>query len=83
MIVKLRLSEPYWRTVGQRELELNMDPGNRVGDLLALLSKQYKGLEKEMEEAPPVIFVEEVEAGLETELADGAQVHMVWPIAGG
>ena len=83
MIIHIRLSEPYWRTVGQRKLDLELEDGQSVNDLLNALCGRNEGLAQEMEEAPPVIFVDEVEASMETELSHDSHVHMVWPIAGG
>jgi molybdopterin converting factor small subunit len=83
MFVHIRLSEPYWRTVGQRNFDLEMEDGNRVNDLVSALCNRSKGLAQELEEAPPVIFIDEVEASMETELSHDSHVHLVWPIAGG
>ena len=52
-------------------------------DLISELRERYPDLAKEMEEAPPVIFVGEKEARHETRLEDDDHVHLVWPIAGG
>ena len=83
MVIHIRLSEPYWRTVGQRDLDLEMENGKSVNDLVSALCGRNEGLAQEMEEAPPVIFVDEVEASMEAELFHDSQVHLVWPIAGG
>jgi molybdopterin converting factor small subunit len=83
MVIHIRLSEPYWRTVGQRNFDLEMEDGKSVNDLVSAMCNHSKGLAQELEEAPPVIFVDEVEASMETELSNGSNVHMVWPIAGG
>ena len=81
--VTIRLAEPYWRSAGQRDLQLEMPPGSHIQDLLEVLFGLHPSLEKEMEGAPPVIFIGETEAKLDSKLADGDRVHFVWPIAGG
>lgn len=83
MVIHIRLSEPYWRTVGQRDLDLEMENGKSVNDLVSALCGHNEGLAQEMEEAPPVIFVNEVEASMEAKLFHDSHVHLVWPIAGG
>lgn len=81
--ISIRLAEPYWRSAGQRDLQLELPAGSLIQDLLAVLFSRYPSLEKEMDGAPPVIFVAETEAKLDSRLADGDRVHFVWPIAGG
>lgn len=83
MQVSLRLAEPFWRAVGQRELELELAKGSRVSDLLGLLHSRYPALEQEFVEAPPIVFVGEQEADMETVLKPRVQVHLVWAVAGG
>ena len=83
MNVHVRLAEPFWRTVGQRNLDVELAGGARVADLLAALLAQYPALAQEFAEAVPLIFVDEDEATGETALADGRTIHLVWPIAGG
>jgi molybdopterin converting factor small subunit len=81
--ISIRLAEPYWRSAGQRDLQLEMPPGSFVRDLLADLFRHYPPLEMEMKEAPPAIFIAETEADLDSPLQDGDRVYFVWPIAGG
>jgi len=83
MRIHIRLAEPFWRTVGKREFSLELTKGACVKDLISELRERYPDLTKEMEEAPPVIFVGEEEAHHETRLEDDDHVHLVWPIAGG
>ena len=81
--VTIRLAEPYWRSAGQRDLQVELRPGSLIRDLLAVLFSRHPSLEKEMEGAPPVIFIAETEPNLDSPLQDGDRVHFVWPIAGG
>ncbi len=83
MKVQIRLTEPYWRVVGQRKLHLELDKASSVSALLARLEKQYPDLSSEMKESPSILFINEEEAELDSLLEDGDQVHIVWPIMGG
>jgi molybdopterin converting factor small subunit len=83
MKITVRLAEPYWRAVGKRDLELELIAGARLTDLLAFLNQQYPALSKEIAETPPLMFVGETAANMETALTDGAHIHLVWQIGGG
>ncbi len=83
MRVKVRLGEPFWRIVGERNLELELSPGSNVRDLLAHLCREFQALEKEFEEAPPQIFIEDIQAKRDSLLSDGARIHLVWAVSGG
>jgi molybdopterin converting factor small subunit len=83
MKINARLAEPFWRSVGQRDLTLEIDAGARVSDVIERLRATYPGLAKELDISPPLIFVEEHEASLETLLVDGNRIYLMWPVAGG
>jgi molybdopterin converting factor small subunit len=83
MKVNVRLGEPFWRVVGERNLVVALPEGGAVADLLALLEERYPGLADEMAEAPPQVLVDDREAGTAVPLSDGASVYLLWPIAGG
>ena len=83
MKINARFAEPFWRSIGQRDLELDMDDGAQVADVLDKLRAVYPALSKELDTSPPLIFVEEHEAASETLLADGNRIYLMWPVAGG
>jgi len=84
MNIHVRFAEPFWRQVGQRDIDFELtQDSNTIGDLITLLCQQYPGLADEMEEAPPLIFIGEEEADTNTKLTDKDYVHFVWPVAGG
>ena len=83
MHVYVRLAEPFWRAVGRRDLDLELAPDSRVSDLLALLRRRHPELARELDEAPPTIFIGDREAHEHTVLCEGSRVHLVWPVAGG
>lgn len=83
MQVTIRLAEPFWRAVGQRDLSLDLESDAQVSDLLAVLRGRYPALERELDDAPASIFVGEAEVDPQTILNPGDHVHLVWPVAGG
>ena len=76
MRIQVRLAEPFWRAVGQRNLEIDLPTGACLGDLLDKLTESYPDLKKEMEEAEPTVFIGDDEATEETLLEDGQRV--IW-----
>ncbi|MCK6568635.1 MAG: hypothetical protein DCC59_16575 [Chloroflexi bacterium] len=83
MNVHIRLAEPFWRSVGLRDLDLTLEPASRVDDLLVALRERYPRLSLEFDQAPPHVFIGDEEAEADSILEDGARVHLVWPVAGG
>jgi molybdopterin converting factor small subunit len=83
MLLNVRLAEPFWRAVGKRELRIELNDGSCVKDLLQHIEESYPAFKQEINASPPTIFIGDHEVNLQTELKDGAQVHLVWPIAGG
>lgn len=83
MNVHIRLAEPFWRSVGLRDLDLTLPPASRVDDLLSALRERYPRLSLDFDQCPPNIFIGEDEAQNDAALEDGARVHFVYPVAGG
>ena len=83
MKIRIRLAEPFWREIGLREMEMDMNPASCVDDLLVALREQYPSLGIEFDRTPPHIFIGDMEATRDSLLTNGARVHLVWPLAGG
>lgn len=83
MHIYVQLAEPYWRSIGRKELSLEVEESSRVGDLVSLFHRAYPPLGREIDEAAPMIFVDDVQAEPGTPLREGCRVHLVWPVAGG
>ena len=85
MKITVRLGEPFWRTVGQRNIELTLDNGATVADALASLRRAHPALADELnsDEAEPALFMEDEIAKPELPLTDGAKLYLVWPVSGG
>lgn len=83
MQIHIRLAEPFWRVIGQRNITLELEENTNVAMLLALLQQQYPELTTEFDSSPPMIFVGEEEVNPEMILKDNNKIHLVWPIAGG
>jgi molybdopterin converting factor small subunit len=84
MQIHVRLAEPFWRQVGQRNITLELEQdSDTIGNLLDYLRQRYPALTDELEKAPPLFFIGEEEVDVKTSLVEGDQVHIVWPVAGG
>ncbi len=85
MKVTVLLGEPLWRQVGQRELEIDLAPSARVGDLVLQLATAYPALGPWLDgaEVPPTIFLDEAVADPMTPLHEGARPMLAWALAGG
>lgn len=83
MKVEVRLAEPFWRSVGVRDLHLELDDHTSVADLMVNLTKTYPDLAREFEQSEPLIFLGDDEAEPQSQLENGQVVHLVWPLAGG
>ena len=85
MKVTVLLGEPLWRQVGQRELEIDLAPSARVGDLVGHLAAAYPALGPWLDgaEVPPTIFLDEAVADALTPLHEGARPILTWALAGG
>lgn len=91
--VKVKLGEPLWRVVGQREVEVALDEsGATVADVLLKLAEQPGFRDAYDAHAagvgvPYALFVDEKaipEAAVSaTPVADGQTVRILLPIAGG
>jgi hypothetical protein len=83
MKISIRLTEPFWRIVGRRDVVLVMQEPADISDLLAALCERYPALESEIAVSPPIIFIGDREAGKKDMLAHQDRVHLVWAVAGG
>lgn len=83
MNVQVRLAEPFWRAVGQRNLQVEVVSHSSLRELLALLCKKYPGISTEIAESATLLFVNEEEVNKDAVLSEGDEVHILWPIAGG
>jgi molybdopterin converting factor small subunit len=85
MKITLRLGEPFWRTLGRREVELVLDNGATVADALAALTAAHPALIAELRDgdAEPSLFLEDEVAPPDSRLTDGARLYLVWPVSGG
>jgi aldehyde:ferredoxin oxidoreductase len=77
MHVIITLGEPYWRSAGERKMSLEIDEGALLADLIAMLQQRWPALAHDMDEAAPVMFVDDARADPETRLESGNRVHMV------
>ena len=85
MKVIVRLGEPFWRTVGAREVEVDLNDDATVADALNALGQRYPALAAELDgaEAQPALFVNDDEARSDSRVFDGATIFILWPVSGG
>ena len=85
MRVTVRLGDPLWRQIGERELQVDLPDAASVGDLLGHLSAAYPALLPWLagEEVPPTVFLDEAVADAATPLHEGARPILTWALAGG
>ena len=43
MVIRVKMGDPLWKVVGQRQIELELPQGATVADLLAYLRGMYPG----------------------------------------
>jgi hypothetical protein len=85
MRVVVHLGEPFWRRVGQREVELDLANGATVADAFVALAQAHPTLRTDLgdDELQPATFMNDAEALPEAPLAPGARLYIVWPLSGG
>ena len=85
MRVTIRLGEPFWRAAGQRVAIIALGESATVAQAIAVLARRYPSLAPELnsDEIKPALFVNDEEARPESPLAEGATLHIVWPVSGG
>lgn len=93
MHISLKFGDPLWRTVGQRQLNLDLPDGATVGDALTALASAYPEAGKEMRLGTTEsdfyysLFVNDrlvIFANRQTSpLKDGDVISVLLPLAGG
>ena len=77
--VRVRLFAAYREAAGARELEVPLDAGARVGDLVHLLAPRIPALET----APGLVAVNQTYVNADVELREGDEVALIPPVSGG
>ncbi len=85
MNVTVRLGEPLWRQIGQREVEIELPESARVVDLIDQLAARFPALRAWLsgDEVPPTVFLGEALADAQTPLHEGDRPLLAWALAGG
>lgn len=85
MNIDVRLGEPFWRQIGQKEISIEVPSGASVGDLINSLSSLYPDLRSYLKDAevPPTIFLNDELASMDTLLHDGDCPTLIWAVSGG
>jgi molybdopterin converting factor subunit 1 len=80
MRIRALLFATYREMAGTAEVELDLEPGATAADLVRSL-RERPGLERLP--AEPALAVNQVYSALSTALADGDEVALLPPVAGG
>jgi hypothetical protein len=85
MKVTIHLGEPLWRSVGRREVELDLADGATVADAFAVLIQAHPALGPDLEngEMQAVTLMNDAEVFPEAPLAPEARLYVLWPLSGG
>ncbi len=85
MNVTVRLGAPLWRRVNTKEITLELSTGATVAELLSVLNEQHPAIADFLNrsDVPPTLFLANELATPDTRLTDGAQLTLLWAIAGG
>lgn len=85
MKVTVRLGEPLWREVGDRDVAVELPESATVADLLTRLAALHPSLRPWLdgEEVPVTVFLDDSVADARTSLRDGDCPHLAWALAGG
>ncbi len=81
MRVKVRLFAAAREAVGEREIALDLDPSETVGELLQTLTDRFPGLQRFSQSVRLAINHEYVDGG--HRLSDGDEVAIIPPVSGG
>jgi molybdopterin converting factor small subunit len=85
MKIDVKLGEPFWREIGQKEVAVELPNGASVQDLLDRLISRYPQLKDFLDhsELPPTIFLNDEMVSMDTPLNDGDCPTLLWAISGG
>jgi len=85
MLITVRLGEPFWREVNEKQLTVEMPPNSTVADLLFALGERFPALRPCLEQADPspTVFQGEDWVSPDSLLTGDAQLMIVWALAGG
>lgn len=83
MRLRIRLFSIYKDVVGKQDLELNIEKGYRVTDVLEMLINMYPKLKEMFNEVPPVIFMNGEVVDINTVIYEESEVAIAPPASGG
>jgi len=85
MLITVRLGEPFWREVNEKQLTVEMPANSTVADLLNALSERFPALRLSLEQTdpPPTVFQGEDWVSSDSALTGDSQLMIVWALAGG
>lgn len=81
--VKVKLFSLYADVVGGSEVEVSLEQGGRVSELLHSLIKERPALSKAFSIVKPIVLINGVPASEDQLITEGCEVAIVPPSAGG
>ncbi len=83
MKITVRLGEPFWRALGERQTVVALSPGATVSEALKILWRRCPGLSAEWNpaEAKPALFLDDEVAQPDSRLRAGSTLHILWPVS--
>jgi molybdopterin converting factor small subunit len=85
MKIDVKLGEPFWRQIGQKQISLELHTGALVQDLINELVVLYPALQDYLskEEVPPIVVLKDEIVEMDTSLHEGDRPTLMWAISGG
>jgi molybdopterin converting factor small subunit len=85
MKITVRLGEPFWRALGERQIVLALSPDATISEALKILWRRCPALAAELNSigAQPALFLNDEVGQPDSRLRDGSTLHILWPVSGG
>lgn len=85
MKIDVRLGEPFWRQIGEKQVSLELQTGDSIRDMINELVAQFPVLQEYLNQAevPPTVFLNDEIVQMDTSLHEGDCPTLMWAISGG
>ncbi len=85
MKIVVKLGEPLWREIGEKQVTLDLQLDATIEDLISELADQYPALQEFLDQAeiPPTVFLADELVNCETKLKERDSPTLIWAVSGG
>ena len=85
MKIVVKLGEPLWPEIGEKQVILDLQTGATIEDLISKLADHYPALREFLNQAeiPPTVFLADELVSWETKLKQGDSPTLIWAVSGG